>query len=162
MSGHRERNRHMAELYERGLTLEEIGRLYGVTRERVRQITTALGVDRKLVRQKRADTRRLARMSPCPSCGELFDPGQNRTQSCGEPECHPNRKYTNAELLTILRHHATRLGRTPGMADLNGKVAPWFYHYFRWFGSLRRAQELAGLKPTAVGAPGHKARRGTL
>ena len=40
------RNHDMADLYRSGLTLQEIGNEYSLTRERVRQIVSALGVSK--------------------------------------------------------------------------------------------------------------------
>jgi len=50
-----ERNRRMVALYEHGLTLQDIGDLYGMTRERVRQITTREGVDTAAIMQQRSE-----------------------------------------------------------------------------------------------------------
>lgn len=41
----KERDKEMAELYKAGKNLREIGDMYGITRERVRQILVRLGVD---------------------------------------------------------------------------------------------------------------------
>lgn len=60
----------MADLYRKGKTLQEIGDLYGVSRERVRQLIKKLGVSRhdggihlrgKLHAQRRADIKRARR-----------------------------------------------------------------------------------------------------
>ena len=58
------RSLKMAELYEQGLTLSEIGDRHGVTRERVRQVLEAMGVSRR-DRQgqgRRRDEDKLARI----------------------------------------------------------------------------------------------------
>lgn len=47
MSDHTERNAAMAREYRAGDCLEDIGKRYGVTRERVRQILERLGVQRR-------------------------------------------------------------------------------------------------------------------
>lgn len=58
-----ERQARMADLYRSGLTLEQIGNLYHITRERVRQIIASAGVAASEGGARiRAQTRALDRM----------------------------------------------------------------------------------------------------
>src|ERR1039457_1716386 len=60
-------------------------------------------------------------------------------------------KYSEDDLLNHLRELATKLGRTPSKSDIvaAGKISKTTYD-FR-FGSLRKAQQAAGLAPTKSG-----------
>ena len=75
------RTRRMARLYEQGMTLQQIGDEYGITRERVRQILTAglgtnfVSVARKARERREAErsekelAKRRKKARPCIVCG---------------------------------------------------------------------------------------------
>lgn len=61
------RARDMAEMYTSGSTLQEIGDIYGITRERVRQILSGLGIDKE--KGGLAKKIEIAKKTPCNANG---------------------------------------------------------------------------------------------
>jgi hypothetical protein len=164
----------MAKLYEDGATLQEIGDAYKLTRERVRQLLTSRPHARpsridpvRIIKAARAarsltETRAvtgytaasikrcLVELQHWAAISRLWKYRAKRHREA----------LTNEELLSHLRKLATEIGRTPGIKDLNERPEyPWHMLYVKRFGSIRRAQELAGLRPNKVGGA-HNARRG--
>ena len=70
----------------------------------------------------------------------------------GHPRRTPTR-YTDTELIDHLRALALRLDRTPSRVDLVRAEGPSPGPYIRRFGSLRAAQQRAGLVPNKRGYP---------
>jgi hypothetical protein len=144
---------------EDGLSFAEIGRAYGVTTERIRAIVRRGGVAPEVSASLRRD-RFLAPWS-CAVCGKVEmrlwrARERRRCDECrAEGRCVYRRKYTDAELLEHLRGLAVRLKRTPGMKDLVAAGGPAHTSYYERFGSLKKAQELAGLKPNERGVRAH-------
>lgn len=143
-----ERNARIVALHvEEGLTFREIGDQEGLTPERVRQIVRRAGVPEWVTASVRSAATRKPRPK-CVDCGE-------RVRELKSRRCHrcnvKSTKVTDAELLAHLRSLAKRLGVTPGSRDLVAASPPGHVVYFQRFGSLRRAQELAGLRPNPVG-----------
>jgi len=60
-------------------------------------------------------------------------------------------KHTKEELLNYLRKMSAELGRTPTKKDIAAAKKISYSIYFRFFGSLRKAQEAAGLVPNKSG-----------
>ncbi len=65
--------------------------------------------------------------------------------------------YTRAELLDHLRTLALEYGRTPGVFLINQVPGPCADTYYTRFGSLCRAQRLAGLIPNRPAFAGSRA-----
>ena len=154
-----ERNAEMVRLYtEEHMTLEAIGDLFGVTRQRVEQIVRRAGVGRD-VSVANAAIRSEEKLvdSVCERCGRVtrrLPAHARRTRFCSNLCWGESKAYGSEFLLDALRRLALLLGQTPGTLDL---VSPWPSHscYYRQFGSLSRAAVLAGLFPSLSGAPGH-------
>ncbi len=150
------RNAEMVRLYvDEHKTLQNIGDHFGVTRERVRQIVRRAGVGRDVTSanfafRSEADLVDMV----CEECGSVTrrQPSSVR-QFCSWRCSGKSKTITSAHALRELRRLALMLGNTPGMMDL---VAPWPTHtiYYRLFGSLRAAQDIAGLTPNKRGGYG--------
>lgn len=153
---------------EAGHTLQAVGDMLGITRERVRQIANRLGVTdrgqhqphdvvRFMAVARRARSlkataselgvgagvvqRALVAIGAFPALTRLWRMRQKRSRA--------------AELVAAMQALATRLGRTPAIADLNAPDAGTACHmvYVQAFGSLRAAQAASGLVPNAQGRP---------
>jgi Mor family transcriptional regulator len=61
--------------------------------------------------------------------------------------------FTHKELLNDLKTVAKRLKRTPSAEDIRSHGSYKWYLYRNYFGSLIKAQQLAGLKPNKLGRP---------
>lgn len=146
-----------------GMTFEDIGRLEGLTRERVRQIVRRAGVT---VAESREAMRRAAMVETvCEECGvpvERRDSQVGRAAYCS-PICGNRsrgrqlRVWTEDSLTAHLRSLADRLGRTPSQHDVNRHSPPSHMSFVRRFGSLRNAQRAAGLTPNRRNAEGRSA-----
>ncbi len=151
---------------EDGLTLQEIGDKYGVTREYVRQVLEREGVvERPQTRIRRCV---ICAYSPDKTVREIADEvGEDCStvhqalRSHGLPYQHrtggPGRLYTDEELLNSLRELGKKLDRTPTSKDVISASPPSHTLYYKHFGSLRNAQRLAGFKPNRRG---HRRKRG--
>lgn len=88
----RDRNLKIVELYtsDRGLTLEEIGEQFGITKQRVHQIVTKYGVEPRYVRRdyQRRNPRRVE--ITCERCGKKRDvyPSQKDQKYCSRACFH--------------------------------------------------------------------------
>jgi ribosomal protein S27AE len=139
-------------------TYAEIGEQYNVTRARIGQIIgeSVSPKMRKHVRRKRSLHRR---RRTCPVCGMVFIARHSSDKTAaGKPRmcsrkcyAHSQRKWTDEALLQLLVDLHKELGYTPGVVDLLNHSPPGHSIYYQRFGSLRRAQELAGLTPNAHG-----------
>lgn len=153
----------MIALREAGWTLEAIGVLKGLTRERVRQHLAKAGVARRRERSPRAslDVTRIV--------AALRAPGVERyAEAARRTGVHPidvsrvvaalglaqalQRLYRlrrRARYVRAMRLLAESLGRTPRICDLNhpGSTTPSHTAYIHHFGSVRAAQAAAGLEP---------------
>jgi len=143
---------------ENGLSFAAIGGRMGVTRERIRQVVREAGVTVEQSRNIRAAKMLKRKRRRCARCGEAFIKKQSVQQYCS-PECgwkstaDQKRKYSDADLLAHLRDLGERLGKTPSTLDLNNHTGPCHRTYYYRFGSLRRAQQLAGLESNESGKP---------
>lgn len=152
------RNAEIVRLHVEGrLTLTAIGERYGITKERVRVLVRRTGVSPSLTRavQTERSMDGWVEQAPCEWCGRSrpsSTPPRLVTRFCSK-SCAAS-KWADAQLLDELRRLALLLRRTPGMKQL---VSPWPtpVAYYKSFGSLTRAQELAGLTPNAPGYHGH-------
>ena len=158
----------MAALYAEGRTLEEIGALFGVSRERVRQVLTkhghaARGAPRAARRQRLEDALigeiRRTRVERIADAHRALGWPEQRARAVVARSPHRHalprlfRLRRRARYLQQLRTLAAQLGRTPRAFDLNGMGGrPWFGVYIRAFGTMRHAQRLAGLEANKVGA----------
>jgi hypothetical protein len=76
---------------------------------------------------------------------EGYTPGWKRPEKTEE---------LKASLLSHLKELAAELNHTPCAREIHQKRKYWSAHYILHFGSLRKAQKLAGLKPNKLGRPG--------
>jgi hypothetical protein len=148
-----ERNRRIREESAKGRTLADIGREFGMTRERVRQI--AGPSQRPLIPTEERI---------CPGCGATHRRKANSrhrhcSRRCGQRAHTRHPTYSRDGLLDELAALAERLGRTPNQLDINADPdTPCHVTYVRRFGSIRAAQIAAGLEPNGVGGAGHRPR----
>lgn len=151
-------------LYRSGATLQEIGDAIGVSRERVRQIMARAGeetrrnsisyVDPLKVLQAVEGSKSLKEIAKKAGCG-LHGAGKVlRSMGVPIPKIS-RRKYSDKQLTDHMKKVARMLGRTPNMHDLN-TCGITHTTYVNRYGSVRRAQEAAGLRPNAVGGAGHR------
>jgi len=143
-----ERNELVVRLHvEERRTLSEVGAMLGISRERVRQLVRAAGVSVEVTDAVKMERR--ARYMICEACGTKVRK-LGRGRFCSQRCAGAGRRHTDDFLLQEMRRLALTLDRTPAMNDFG---APWPGHtnYYRHFGSLRRAQELAGLTPNTQG-----------
>lgn len=164
----------MRTLYRDGATLEEIGTLYGVTRERVRQIVAGavqrgtgldairvIGVCRKahclaeagevLGTQTTEIKTLLKATGHWPAMHRLWEWRKIRNSRRG--------KISDDELIAMLQRFAAKLGRTPTMHEVNGNPEmPTHTTFVRAFGNWAPACRAAGLTPRALGGAGHRSR----
>ncbi len=155
-----ERNMEVVRLHvEERLTLQSIGDLLGISRERCRQIVRRAGVTLDVTARVRAE--RWAEQYRdgyvevvCEQCGETAPPrapsriGKGRfcSSKCGAK----NRGLADEWMLCEMRRLALSLGHTPRGLELVSPLPHWTT-YYNHFGSLVRAQEMAGLTPNGVG-----------
>ena len=151
-----ERNMEVVRLHvEERLTLQSIGDLLGISRERCRQIVRRAAVTLDVTAAIRAERYRDGYVEVvCEQCGETVPPrapsriGKGRfcSSKCGAK----NRGLADEWMLCEMRRLALRLGRTPRELELVSPLPHWTT-YYNHFGSLVRAQEMAGLTPNGVG-----------
>lgn len=145
-----ERDATIADLYEGGLNMREIGDRYGICRERVRQVLKRLGVASRGPRGERKERV----LVPCAVCGKVTRrlPHEKHKRACGNV-CGGKlyRKWTPENLRSHLSRLAQKLGKTPGINDINVHGPPDHMAYVRNFGSIREAQIAAGLTPNRRG-----------
>ncbi len=153
-----ERNAELVRLHvDERMTLTDIGIRCGISSERVRQLVRRAGVSLSVTAEVRAEKYATCWVEEvCEGCGNrrLVQPSEVRrfcSRSCWSKN---GSKWTDTRLLDDLRRLALILNKTPGMKHLK---KPWPAHtlYYRRFGSLTRAQEMAGLNPNSSGACGH-------
>ena len=156
------RNREMARMHvEDRMTLSEIGRWYGLSRERIRQVVRHEGVAQSVTADVAAPARRRQRVPRlgrvCEECTDSFEVLPNRAAQlfCSRRCWIVSVSYSEAELIRHLQKLATLLGRTPTRFDMNAADGPSHTVYTRHFGTLRNAQASAGLKPNGRGGAGH-------
>lgn len=171
----------MRQLYESGWTQEDIGTLFGVTRERVRQLIRAVGCDVFNRTNGRGRVDHLMIMAAARSSGSFAEAGRKLgldasrvveiTKRLGTYESlrrlyRLRRRRTllqPAALIAQLKDLAHRIGRTPSINDMNGDPQTATHMTFvRVFGTVRAAQVAAGLVPNAIGDRGHTDRRSRL
>lgn len=154
------REKRDAEIIDRHLAgerMNEIGRSYGITRERVRQIVRIAGVTPE---ESRAAYHRSCMVTAtCKGCGEIFERHYvdlRKSKGYCKPGCYLSmvNHYDSEYLLTHLRMLAMKLGYTPSGRDLQEHDGPSVSPYRTHFGRLREAQRQAGLEPNI---PGRKA-----
>lgn len=142
-----------------GESLTAIAATLGVSRERVRQIVRRAGVPLSvtapIARSARKEVRDRCRVPfSCRCCGrvELVVPSDSRrTGGYCSRTCRRTEK--RAELLKHLRALADRMGVTPGQDAINRAGPPSHVDYVRYWGSIRAAQQAAGLTPNSRGRP---------
>ena len=148
-----ERNAEMVRLYtQEHMRFEDIGGLFGVTRERARQIVRRAGVGQDVTMANDAVRSEELRVSTvCEHCGRAMRRLPSLVKRFCSNRCGTqSRAYGSEFLLDELRRLALLLDQTPGTLDL---VTPWPAHtvYYRRFGSIAHAQDLAGLIPNKLG-----------
>lgn len=147
-------------LHDYGYSLTDIGAIVGVTRERVRQWFDEydelerlddIGGGPRSTALYRLWSDELNCFVPITD-EELIEAANRRREALDRRHL----KHRVHGLLTHLRDLADRLGRTPSMFDINDCAPPWHTDYVNYFGSISKAQELAGLEPAKVGGAGHR------
>lgn len=163
----------MVVLHRDGATLEEIGAVYGVTRERARQVIA--GAARRGTGLDPIKTINVCRKAQSLSaaveelgCGKHSEIRAFLVQTGYWPamkrlwEWRRHRAYqifTDEQLIAKLVELAERLGHTPGMKECNADPdMPSHTTYVRRWGNWAPACAAAGLRPMEAGPRGHKNR----
>lgn len=136
-----ERNQRIVSLHlEQGLSYREIGDRVGLTGEAVRKVIRRAGVTKEESQKAKAERRRRA-----------------KEEEAARKEAERVDKFNQKkeELIDYLKRLATKLGRTPTTQDILDHDGPTHTTFYRYFGSLQKAQELAGLIPNERGGAGH-------
>lgn len=154
------RNNEIVKRHLEGLSFGQVAQEFNISRERVRQLVRRAGVSpeqsRKILREVRSRNKVTLRCGN-PECGKAFqvDPSdvRNRNRRFCSRRCaaSDSRKYSDEYLLQRLRDLADKLGWTPRATDINEDGFPRSQMYFDRFGTLSRAQRLAGLTPNRRG-----------
>lgn len=164
------RNGAIAVLYADGATMQELGDMYGISRERVRQILSKLNVVSRPgapsvltdpirvlnVCRESTSVTSAVRALGCMRANLLRTLTQLGALDEMREHWKQNRRhYTDGYLIAHLRVLALRLGRTPSIVFMNAaKGGPSFTTYVYRFGSWSRAVQLAGLEQNPGGRPG--------
>ena len=156
-----------------GQSLPEVGKEFGLTRERIRQVLMESNISYKKILKERREklfqehlkivtkkadelgripkNKEVAKMisSPLTPFARILKAKGYSSPKRGVP------KINDKVLLNHLKDLSTHLGRTPGINDI--MQASSFSHstYYSHFGSLVNAQKLAGLKPNKQGPNKH-------
>lgn len=149
-----ERNARIVRRYQDGETMEAIGGDYGITRERVRQILERAGVPRRQPKDWLSGRRVEYVTYACLACGQEHECAPSRRipkETFCDRECRT--LYRRDQLIEDMQRLARRLGRTPGQPQINAHAPPYHMDYYRYFGSVRAAQQAAGLTPNKIGRP---------
>lgn len=168
------RREAMKTLYRDGATLEEIGAVYGVTRERARQViagtaTRGTGLDPiKTINVCRKAQSLSAAVIELGKGGKHaairaflvqtgYWPAMKRLWQWRRHQAYQH--FTDKQLLAKLVGLAEKLGHTPGMTECNADPdMPSHTTYVRRWGNWAPACAAAGLRPMVSGARGHKNR----
>ncbi len=160
------RDQRIVALLESGASLDAIAEIFALSRQRVHQVVRRIGycrtafVPRKngvdpLIICRAADTSATA--TEVARKTGYSDVAVARVLNALGKTCGVSRtEQTRIALLADLQRVASDLGRTPGAKDIErlGQYAPGTY--YRYFGSLTRAQHQAGLVPNGRGRPRRK------
>lgn len=169
------RREAMKTLHRDGATLEEIGAVYGVTRERARQVIA--GATRRGTGLDPIKTINVCRKAQSLSAA-VRDLGSGDGKHAAIKaflvqtgywpamkrlwQWRRNRAYqhfTDEQLLAKLVGLAEKLGHTPGMKECNAEPdMPTHTTYVRRWGNWAPACVAAGLRPMVAGPRGHKNR----
>lgn len=147
------RNATIVRLYEvEGYTMEKVAVRFRISRERVRQILGRAGVE-SWTTESYCHAKRI--LWTCSVCGkqERVAPYYARVRKvCGKSCAGKLRiRWFKPELIACLQALADELGHTPSMNDINAVSPPNHMSYVQNFGSIRAAQEAAGLVPNRRG-----------
>lgn len=150
-----ERNQYIVKLHVSSRkTLAAIGDIVGVSGELCRRIVRQAGVPQEVTRQVLRENRHPRATFVCEHCGreKKMKPSLAKKRRFCSIECsHAHGRLTDEDLLETLRDLAGKLGRTPTTEDLS-EFTPHSHHvYYARFGSFRKAQRRAGLKPNKIG-----------
>lgn len=172
----RSRAEAMRTLYRDGATLEEIGAVYSVTRERARQVIAGqvkrgTGVDpiKTINVCRRAGSLTAAARELGGASGQKqaevkaflvetgYWPAMKRLWQWRRHQAYQH--FTDEQLLAKLVGLAEKLGHTPGMKECNAAPdMPTHTTYVRRWGNWAPACVAAGLRPMVAGPRGHKNR----
>lgn len=143
-------------------SMAELGRIYGITRERVRQIVVRELSSRyppesvpTLMRNvRKLHTERTRITLTCPQCGDSFKERPNacrRRTYCSRACAREGAKTPILQRVRQLRAVAARLGHTPTTAEMHAYLPGGATTYVRVFGGIAEAQRAAGLTPNKRG-----------
>lgn len=156
LDGLSERDRHIVALHvEHRKLITEVAETVGLSRQRTTQIIRRAGVPHEVTAQVRKERHKASLPTfVCENCGEemKLPPSEAEDRRFCSPECHDAyRMLSDEDLLDTLRDLAAKLGRTPTIYDVNELTPHSHPIYYRRFGSFRKAQRRAGLKPNKLG-----------
>lgn len=137
------------------LTLTAIARQVGLSKERVRQRMRRAGISPQKTHEIAKQSRAVG-VIRCRRCSAeiVVTPSEAKRRKFCSRACASRSRvptYSHDDLLDHLRAVADRIGRTPTAKVLNAVGPPHAHIFFDRFGSLTRAQELAGLEPNRRG-----------
>jgi hypothetical protein len=143
-----------------GWTLQKTGDFWGLSRERVRQLLKRAGANTPELKESRREKRRKARCTSkkCEICGSMYSGKaiQRKCDNCKNLRLPTPQRYTDEQYLDELRRLSDKIGYTAGVTDIIREGRMSHVSFYRRFGSLRKAQELAGYESHRTGAPGHR------
>lgn len=153
---HEARDQAIVKDYAGGLTMEEVGSKWGLSRERVRQILNAMGHTER-------NTRKGPRVEfTCSGCGKVLwlrpsdiKKSRDRERKFCDGACRSRHQhtYSQQDLIRHMQKLAKELGRTPTQQDIQEHGPPSHTTFHARFGSMIAAQEAAGLEPNTHGGP---------
>ncbi len=160
------RDQRIVALLESGASLDAIAEIFGVSRERVRQILQRIGHRRTAVVQRRNGVDPLIICRAADTSRSAYDIARKTGYSSAAVRrvlnalgktCGLSRPLlTRTALLADLQRMAGELGHTPRVQDIKRFSQHSLTTYSNYFGSLGKAQHEAGLIPNGRGRPRRK------
>lgn len=158
----RERESHMIVMRESGATLEEIGRAFGVTRERVRQLLERNGYSGSAPSRQVDPLKLLAAIrsadvcsvrEAAQRCGSNVSSGMMVIRRLGLAKAVQRLFQWRRDwrYISAYRDLAAQLGHTPGVAECH-EAGLWQSHIQRRFGGMQKLAVRAGLQPNHEGS----------
>jgi hypothetical protein len=132
-----------------------LGRRFEISRQRVEQILIEQGVTPAQRRAVKLDNQKPPLFKTCVKCGIRFESSKRKERKFCSRDCVPlpKRHYTKEQLVEAMQTLARKVGRTPTQKDILAHSPPQFSTFVRYFGTIQKAQEAAGLVPNKRGGP---------